>query len=88
MVLLSLLKRATTFGQNKQGKIDYTTINRKNNSRHQIIDNLSFAIDNRFNKQFDLYGIQHDINIGFDAFQEKVTILMINMVMIKIVMVV
>ena len=29
MVLLSLLKRATTFGQNKQGKIDYTTINRK-----------------------------------------------------------
>ncbi len=72
MVPLSLLARATTFGQkNKQGEIDYTTISRKNNSRHQIIDNLSFAIDNRFNKQFDLYGMQHDLNIGVDAFQEK-----------------
>lgn len=57
--------------KNKQGEIDYTTISRKNNSRHQIIDNLSFAIDNRFNKQFDLYGMQHDLNIGVDAFQEK-----------------
>lgn len=59
------------WAKNKQGEIDYTTISRKNNSRHQIIDNLSFAIDNRFNKQFDLYGMQHDLNIGVDAFQEK-----------------
>ena len=81
MVPLSLLARVTTFGQNKQGEIDYTTISRKNNSRHQIIDNLSFAIDNRFNKQFDLYGMQHDLNIGVDAFQEKVTTPMINTIL-------
>lgn len=59
------------WAKDKQGEIDYTTISRKNNSRHQVIDNLSFAIDNRLNKQFDLYGTQHDINIGVDAFQEK-----------------
>jgi iron complex outermembrane receptor protein len=62
---------ANFWAKNKQGEIDYTTISRKNNSRHQIIDNLSFAIDNRLNKQFDLYGMQHDVNIGVDAFQEK-----------------
>lgn len=61
------------FAQTKKFWTDssYTTINRANNSRHQVIDNLSFAIDNRLNKQFDLYGMQHDINIGVDAFQEK-----------------
>ncbi|WP_030424738.1 TonB-dependent siderophore receptor, partial [Acinetobacter baumannii] len=61
------------FAQTKKFWADstYTTINRANNSRHQIIDNLSFAIDNRLNKQFDLYGMQHDVNIGVDAFQEK-----------------
>lgn len=61
------------FAQTKKFWADssYTTINRANNSRHQVIDNLSFAIDNRLNKQFDLYGMQHDINIGVDAFQEK-----------------
>lgn len=61
------------FAQTKKFWADssYTTINRANNSRHQVIDNLSFAIDNRLNKQFDLYGMQHDINIGIDAFQEK-----------------
>ncbi|WP_447501968.1 TonB-dependent siderophore receptor [Acinetobacter pittii] len=61
------------FAQTKKFWADssYTTINRANNSRHQEIDNLSFAIDNRLNKQFDLYGMQHDINIGVDAFQEK-----------------
>ncbi|MGQ1266478.1 TonB-dependent siderophore receptor [Acinetobacter baumannii] len=59
------------WAKDKQGEIDYTTISRRNNSRHQVIDNLSFAIDNRLNKQFDLYGMQHDINIGVDAFQEK-----------------
>ncbi|WP_447511103.1 TonB-dependent siderophore receptor [Acinetobacter geminorum] len=61
------------FAQTKKFWTDstYTTINRANNSRHQIIDNLSFAIDNRLNKQFDLYGMQHDVNIGVDAFQEK-----------------
>jgi len=61
------------FAQTKKFWADstYTTINRANNSRHQIIDNLSFAIDNRLNKQFDLYGTQHDVNIGVDAFQEK-----------------
>ncbi|EOQ60920.1 hypothetical protein F935_03257 [Acinetobacter calcoaceticus ANC 3811] len=58
-------------GSNFWADKDYTTISRKNNSRHQIIDNLSFAIDNRLNKQFDLYGMQHDFNIGVDAFQEK-----------------
>ncbi|MCH2002140.1 TonB-dependent siderophore receptor [Acinetobacter seifertii] len=61
------------FAQTKKFWADssYTTINRANNSRHQVIDNLSFAIDNRLNKEFDLYGMQHDINIGVDAFQEK-----------------
>ncbi|MFK8985538.1 TonB-dependent siderophore receptor [Acinetobacter seifertii] len=61
------------FAQTKKFWADssYTTINRANNSRHQVIDNLSFAIDNRLNKQFDLYGMQHDFNIGVDAFQEK-----------------
>lgn len=61
------------FAQTKKFWADssYTTINRANNSRHQVIDNLSLAIDNRLNKQFDLYGMQHDINIGVDAFQEK-----------------
>ncbi|WP_151963769.1 TonB-dependent siderophore receptor [Acinetobacter oleivorans] len=61
------------FAQTKKFWADssYTTINRANNSRHQVIDNLSFAIDNRLNKQFDLYGMQHDLNIGVDAFQEK-----------------
>ncbi|MBI1449209.1 TonB-dependent siderophore receptor [Acinetobacter sp. AC1-2] len=58
-------------GSNFWADKNYTTISRKNNSRHQIIDNLSFAIDNRLNKQFDLYGMQHDFNIGVDAFQEK-----------------
>lgn len=58
-------------GSNFWADKNYTTISRKNNSRHQIIDNLSFAIDNRLNKQFDLYGMQHDLNIGVDAFQEK-----------------
>ena len=61
------------FAQTKKFWADssYTTINRANNSRHQVIDNLSFAIDNRLNKQFDLYSMQHDLNIGVDAFQEK-----------------
>ncbi|MEQ1451954.1 TonB-dependent siderophore receptor [Acinetobacter seifertii] len=61
------------FAQTKKFWADssYTTINRANNSRHQVIDNLSFAIDNRLNKQFNLYGMQHDFNIGVDAFQEK-----------------
>ena len=58
-------------GSNFWADKNYTTISRKNNSRHQIIDNLSYAIDNRLNNQFDLYGMQHDINIGVDAFQEK-----------------
>jgi len=58
-------------GSNFWADSSYTTINRANNSRHQVIDNLSFAIDNRLNKQFDLYGMQHDVNIGVDAFQEK-----------------
>ena len=70
------------WAKDKQGEIDYTTISRKNNSRHQVIDNLSFAIDNRLNKQFDLYGMQHDINIGVDAFQEKVITPMINMILV------
>ncbi|WP_340600755.1 TonB-dependent receptor [Acinetobacter sp. HZNU-JH01] len=58
-------------GSNFWADKNYTTISRKNNSRHQIIDNLSYAIDNRLNNQFELYGMQHDINIGVDAFQEK-----------------
>lgn len=58
-------------GKNFWADKDKTTLSRKNNSRHQIIDNLSFAIDNRINKQFDFYGMQHEINVGVDAFQEK-----------------
>lgn len=50
---------------------NYTTIGRTNNSRNQVVDNLNFAIDSRLNKQFYLYGMQHDINIGIDGLQEK-----------------
>lgn len=57
------------WAKDKDGKIDYTTIQRQ--GRYQDVDNLNFAIDNQLQKTFKLANMAHELMVGVDAMQEK-----------------
>ncbi|MDF2416234.1 TonB-dependent siderophore receptor [Acinetobacter beijerinckii] len=57
------------WAKNKEGKIDYTTIQRQ--GRYQDVDNLNFSIDNQLQKTFNFGSTSHEFTVGIDAMQEK-----------------
>ncbi|MCH7335721.1 TonB-dependent siderophore receptor [Acinetobacter sp. NIPH 2699] len=57
------------WAKDKDGKIDYTTIQRQ--GRYQDVDNLNLAIDNQLQRTFKLADMSHELTIGVDAMQEK-----------------
>ncbi|MBJ9984407.1 TonB-dependent siderophore receptor [Acinetobacter sp. S40] len=49
----------------------YTTLNRSNNGRYQTHDITTYSIDNSMQRRFNLWNLDHDLNIGIDAMQTK-----------------